>query len=964
MSDWFPGDREGRSQEDSGLYNQYDSDSDALLRLVGEESAQAGLDTLGSLLGGDAGTYDRSVWRDMIDLQEQADLNEAADLFSESNWAEIDQEIKDGIGNIGDGIGSNNGADLADEFARLDSQDMNALERVLADGIYDTPLTDLDQMADDIIQSDYQWDLDNPTRLPTPRDSIYDMATDGGTAAERAAERSIRQEADAATYSWVKDRGRVNGRWSRAGKLLREVPLLDIVLPLVWPEQVPRGYFDDMWNEDGEFDNNEPIDLDDCKRFPNAPHCKGRLANLIDLFDFSPLDIEVFDDGCQKIWSVNAGISLAQMPGIFVGKRDPKCKTPYPQPDPPPNPYPDDLPPPPPPRSFYFNEDDHPPCNRVFNPYRFAFSARLVLRKFTVSNGYAFGTIPWSYSNSNGIEITTVIQYFVVTQTWEAQFKDPIPDRTESDILYKRVLYRNYSEYLPDHIAAAVGFESNEDDYTASGVKATYGSWIGVETRRFTFNGQPRVSIKSIRSLSSASSLPNGGYYVQGWDEIIDPATDALTGYGFTGAETWAADALTLKDGYLCPLMYVTYKDIDTYNAWISGDVPYGRFELHGIWTDANTKISGSQCNTAPFCNKPISIDPPPLPPKPPKPPKPPMSCCDKTDRMLGLLLKEIKDLRKKETQPLHKRYVGTAWGTDSEGITIPSSLITADDKTTTAYNWPQLFLWFVGQTDGLFGQWPIEIEVEQEQDGIIPKKPIKVELANVAEAMAELYGLGTATAMDSDVSVAFLQRLAVEVMQIKTMSLSSSDYIRAIVDFMDFPGAEVARDLPMSFSAYKPNLNRQGKDTSEYERSESIRDVLKQTTVQVRGYEFQGESDTLTDAMQKLLYAAAIIKAVHVRNPEPGVEPGKDGRRKGGFLETIGDIASIINAVGTVKGLFDENGEPIAMDYEQFIKDLKNPNSLINRGFDPPEVRTRDDGPDPNDNDNGKKRSSGVWRG
>ncbi len=100
----------------------------------------------------------------------------------------------------------------------------------------------------------------------------------------------------------------------------------------------------------------------------------------------------------------------------------------------------------------------------------------------------------------------------------------------------------------------------------------------------------------------------------------------------------------------------------------------------------------------------------------------------------------------------------------------VPQTLLSYTDKDPTIKinSLADYLGWYVQQFDALVGQFPIEITIEDTDPLTKGNQTKKIELANVSEALAELFGQGTQTSMNSGVAVNFLMRLASEVIATK----------------------------------------------------------------------------------------------------------------------------------------------------------------------------------------------------
>ena len=238
-------------------------------------------------------------------------------------------------------------------------------------------------------------------------------------------------------------------------------------------------------------------------------------------------------------------------------------------------------------------------------------------------------------------------------------------------------------------------------------------------------------------------------------------------------------------------------------------------------------------------------------------------------------------------------------------GVTLPSNLFSDSDETVMLNSFPQLAFWFIQQFDALIGQWPVEVEVVRNTG----EEAEKIKLPNIAETLTEIYALSLSTAVDADTSINFSSRLAAELLSVKAMVRSAVDYGQANAEFLGYKGNLKKREIPSSFSPQALN-----EETSKPE------DILENSVLYTTGWE-NSQEDTLTDALKKLLFAAAITKAVHFR--------------------ANGNSASNNSQDGIAVELLDFAKKIISKDssLEEFVTELNDPQAKINKDFPTPKA-------------------------
>jgi hypothetical protein len=162
---------------------------------------------------------------------------------------------------------------------------------------------------------------------------------------------------------------------------------------------------------------------------------------------------------------------------------------------------------------------------------------------------------------------------------------------------------------------------------------------------------------------------------------------------------------------------------------------------------------------------------------------------------------------------------------------------------------------------------------------------------------------------VDADTSINFSSRLAAELLSVKAMVRSAVDYGQGNAEFLGYKGNLKKREIPSSFSPQALN-----EETSRPE------DILENSVLYTTGWE-NSQEDTLTDALKKLLFAAAITKAVHFRANGNSTNTNEED---GVSVELLDFARKIISKDSSLK---------------DFIKELNNPQSKINKDFPTPKA-------------------------
>lgn len=224
----------------------------------------------------------------------------------------------------------------------------------------------------------------------------------------------------------------------------------------------------------------------------------------------------------------------------------------------------------------------------------------------------------------------------------------------------------------------------------------------------------------------------------------------------------------------------------------------------------------------------------------------------------------------------------------------LPESLLSYkdDNEPIKKNNYLDYFTWFIEQFDAIVGEFPIRITIEDDDPIQEGKQEKKIELPNLAEAVAEIYGLTRESTIDGELSVNFLARLAAEITAIKNGVAITQDYVRGNAAYLGYDGNTKKRKLNYNFNLVDPT---------------NLAKILQEKEGYVVGWENQ-DKNTLADHLTHLQFAAGIIKSAFFR-------PASQADRLKKALEDIQNLS----------------GEEQENKWEEFIRDLENPNSYFN---------------------------------
>lgn len=341
---------------------------------------------------------------------------------------------------------------------------------------------------------------------------------------------------------------------------------------------------------------------------------------------------------------------------------------------------------------------------------------------------------------------------------------------------------------------------------------------------------------------------------------------------------------------------------------------------------------------------KPIPCPDMPRPPKKlPPPPFPPFNdripkkrrggqdmCCndcadskDNTEK----LLREIKEIKKAlGTGKLEKaldaavgigdssvtaivNLIAKRLGTGAYPIEVPQSLLQGlGDEIQKMESNAEFLHWLTYQIDSLVGQFPVDIDIVDIDPLKEGDQKKKIQIPNIAEAIAEMYGLTLKSSVNQEVELNMLLRLAAETIATKNAAVVTQDYARANAIFLGYKANPKPRELQYNFDFTGGSLDPRSKEPIVLEK------LLKTVTGYVQGWEI-ADKETVVGFLQKLMFSAGIIKSVFFR----GKKQQKELQR---------EISSMAN---------DEKAQEAK--FEAFIKEINDPESRFNR--DSPEKPT-----------------------
>lgn len=208
------------------------------------------------------------------------------------------------------------------------------------------------------------------------------------------------------------------------------------------------------------------------------------------------------------------------------------------------------------------------------------------------------------------------------------------------------------------------------------------------------------------------------------------------------------------------------------------------------------------------------------------------MGCCDETLELLEAIYSRL--------------------GVEEFPVKAPALLVQEGEEEEPLENHAQLWAWTAKNLDAVMGQFPIKIRIQDTDPTTEGNQEIELSLPNVAEALAEMFGLAYQSEIQTDLITDILLRLVPEVLATKNAALTGQSYSKANASFLGYPAN--AKEVPVDYNFDLERLNS---------LPEFLSDCRKRIVV------YQDESrESVLDVLSKLEFAAGIIKAAFYTKP------------------------------------------------------------------------------------------------
>ena len=239
--------------------------------------------------------------------------------------------------------------------------------------------------------------------------------------------------------------------------------------------------------------------------------------------------------------------------------------------------------------------------------------------------------------------------------------------------------------------------------------------------------------------------------------------------------------------------------------------------------------------------------------------------------------------------------------GTNDYPIKVPKVLTNPEKGTIHIHNKTRFLAYVVKQLDALCGQYPIKVEIEDADLTQSGKQKQEIILPNIAEALAEIFGLVMTIRSESDANLSATIRGLIEIGSTKQTALLAYDYAKANAEYLGYKGKQVENKIPFAFKPGEQRLDA----------------MLKEGEISVKGWENDDKED-LNTHIAPLLEHAAMWKAQNFRNLGAADPLSKLKDLLTGGAEVAKTIDGIVKAN---KRPIDPNNPEKAEDWDGFLE-------------------------------------------
>jgi len=561
---------------------------------------------------------------------------------------------------------------------------------------------------------------------------------------------------------------------------------------------------------------NEPVDPRNCDLWPNSPYCGGQIVDPLDVREVGAT-LKVTVTLCETCIQVDPKfLGISGPSGIVCWRNDlPECNPVGPPP-------PEDAESPPKPnerKEFYYPAETRANEHKVIRTWNF-------IQNFPVEgpeNNYETELAYWNEKEFT-IQVGNILSEFSYP-AWTFQNFDRSYQSSQT--------LGNLTGANPDGetVYFRFGNFSTDQYYVQAGTRG----WVagGVPSRAITIvefgYGDCADNLSEFRiEQDRINRNPYTWLYRYLEDLLFQQFIPHTQAFRDSKWGAWA-DLGSSSQTHVA-LMWADPSKADSNGDF---DVSRGYFSFSG----SPIHNVAQSCNYAP---------PPANQPLPGKD----MGCCDETLELLEAIY--------------------TRLGVDEFPVKAPALLVQENEAESTLENHAQLWEWQARNLDALMGQFPIKIKVKDSDPTTEGNQEVEIKLPNVAETLAELFGLVYQAETNGDLLVEMLLRLIPEVLSTKNAALIGQSYSKA----------------NSSALGYKINSKEVEVDYNfDLEESQSLPRFLRESKKRLTVPQ-DDSRESIIDIMAKLEFAAGIIKSAFY------VAPSETGRLLESIETMIGDEA------------------------------------------------------------------------
>jgi hypothetical protein len=200
---------------------------------------------------------------------------------------------------------------------------------------------------------------------------------------------------------------------------------------------------------------------------------------------------------------------------------------------------------------------------------------------------------------------------------------------------------------------------------------------------------------------------------------------------------------------------------------------------------------------------------------------------------------------------------------------------------------------WRFRQMDALLGQFPIKIRIEDNDLIKTGDQALEIEFPNLAETIAELAGKALTNEAMVNLLLNINFRLINELGSTKQQGLVSHQIIENIADYLGYENGQIKQKMKLLYNPlYEPP--EQGQP--------DFAQLLKETEIDVIVEQLK-EKNSLEEKLDRLLFAASIIRATFFEE----VNPNNDDKWDGFVAEYKGIVNAFKNDSGTTEDEFED---------------------------------------------------------